>query len=118
MSVNIGLMIWREMKRKNLSATILAESLSIGKSRLQAILKETSIDTDMLLKISEVLNFNFFQFYEDTKLSKKIAVQSLRDTKEELELLRALVREKNAIINLKDQLLKSQANLIAILEKG
>lgn len=118
MSVNIGLMIWREMKRKNLSTGALAELLAIGKSRLQNILKETSIDTDVLLKISEVLNYNFFQYYENTNLSKKIASQALVDAKEEIESLKALIKEKNKIIDLKDQLLKSQASMIAILEKG
>jgi len=118
MSVNIGLMIWKEMKRKNLSTAAFAESLGIGKSRLQTIFKEASIDTDILLKICEVLNFNFFQFYQNTDLSKRIASQSLQDAKIEIEKLRALIKEKNTIIELKDQLLKSQASMIAVLEKG
>ncbi|MET1054195.1 MAG: helix-turn-helix transcriptional regulator [Pedobacter sp.] len=118
MSVNIGLMIWREMKRKNLSAAALADSLGIGKNRLQTILKETSIDTDLLLKVCEVLNFNFFQYFENTNLSKKLTSQSLLDAKAEIEMLKALIKEKNSIIDLKDQLLKSQASIITILEKG
>jgi len=118
MSVNIGMIIWKEMKRKNLTATALAESLGISKSRLQTIFKEPSIDTDILLKVCEVLNFNFFQLYENTDLSKKIASHSLLNAKAEIEMLKAVIKEKNSIIELKDQLLKRQASMISSLEKG
>lgn len=118
MNVHIGLMIWKEMKRQNLSAADLAASLAVSKTRMQAILKNTSIDSQMLAKISEIMSFNFFQFYEDNEIFKKIETQEQHDTMAEIELLRALLIEKNKIIQLKDQLLKAQSASILLLEKG
>jgi len=118
MSVHIGLMIWKEMKRQNLSNTALADLLVMSKGRVQTIFKETSIDTELLLKISEVMNFNFFQYYEENKVFKKIEIQGQQDKKAEIERLKALISEKNKVIDLKDRLLKNQAGMITLLEKG
>jgi plasmid maintenance system antidote protein VapI len=118
MSVHIGLMIWKQMKRQNLSNTGLATSLGISRTRMQAILNEPSVNTDILLNISEIMKFNFFQYYEDNETFKKIKTQSQQEAIEEVKRLNALLLEKNKAIELKDQLLKAQANIILTLEKG
>lgn len=118
MSVHIGLMIWKEMKRQNLSNTALADLLAISKGRVQSIVKESSIDTELLTKICEVMNFNFFRFYEEIKVFKKIEIQVQQDKAAEIERLKALIHEKNKVIDLKDQLLKNQSSVITLLEKG
>lgn len=118
MSIHIGLLIWKEMKRKNLSAADLSGALSISKSRVQTIFKDPSIDTDLLLKICDILSFNFFKFYGEIDVFAKIETLSRQDNKAEIERLTALLSEKNKVIDLKDQLLKVQAAMIIQLEKG
>lgn len=118
MSVNIGLMIWKEMKRQDLSSTSLAKALDISKLRLQKILKESTIDTEMLLKICETMNFNFFALYADSAAFKKLNGESQQAKDEEINRLKSLVVEKNTAIELKEQLIKTQLNIISLLEKG
>lgn len=118
MSKHIGLMIWKEMKRRELSSAALAESLAISKNRMQTILGNPSIDTEMLAKISEVLNFDFFQYYDQKKLASQIEAKSKENTTLEIERLKGLVLEKNKALDLKDQLIKTQQNMIMLLEKG
>lgn len=118
MSVHLGLMIWKEMKRQKLSNSALALSLGVSKNRVQTILNESSIDTDVLVRICEVMRFNFFQLFEENEIFKKIEKQSQQETTAEIERLKALVIEKNRVIDLKDQLLKTQTGMITLLEKG
>lgn len=118
MSIHIGLMIWKEMKRRELSSATLAESLAISKNKMQTILNNSSIDTEILLKICEVLNFDFFKYYEENKLFTQLKAQSKLKSVQEIERLKGLVIEKNRTIDLKDQLIKTQNNTIALLEKG
>lgn len=118
MSKHIGLLIWKEMKRKELSSAALAATLQISKNRMQTILSNSSIDTDMLSRVSEALGFDFFQYYDKKKMISQIEAASKDNTLQEIERLKNLVREKNVAIDLKDQLLKTQANMIALLEKG
>jgi len=118
MSIHIGLMIWKELKKQHTSVASLAESLQISKNRVQTILNSQSIETDLLLQISVTLNFNFFQIYEQEELIKKLKKQSEKQTEEEIERLQSLLIEKNKVIELKDQLLKTQTNINALMERG
>ena len=118
MNKHIGLLIWKEMKKRELSSAALAATLQISKNRMQTILSNTSIDTDMLLRISEALNFDFFQYYDKKKLVSQIEAAAKDNSLQEIERLKSLVREKNVAIDLKDQLIKTQTNMIALLEKG
>lgn len=118
MSVHIGLMIWKEMKRQDLSSAFLATELKISKVKAQDILNSASIDTELLMNISEILNYNFFHYYEDSKAFSKIETQSKQKSAQEIERLRHLIAEKNKMIDLKDQFIKTQTNLIGLLEKG
>jgi plasmid maintenance system antidote protein VapI len=118
MNKHIGLLIWKEMKKRELSSAALAASLQISKNRMQTILSNPSIDTDMLLRISEALNFDFFQYYDKKKLVSQIEAAAKDNSLQEIERLKGLVREKNVAIDLKDQLIKTQSNMIALLEKG
>ena len=118
MSVNIGLMIWKEMKQQQISVATLAESVEISKNKMQTILNSQSIETDLLLRISVKLNFNFFEVYENEAMIKKLKSQSKQEADQEIERLKHLIIEKNKIIDLKDQLLKTQTHINALMERG
>jgi transcriptional regulator with XRE-family HTH domain len=62
-AIHIGKIIKEVIKQKGFRQVLLAESINTSKQNLQNIFERASIDTNMLLKISKVLNHNFFQYY-------------------------------------------------------
>ena len=64
--VNIGEVIKKEVSRSELSFAKFAERLGIQRQNIEkTIFSKNSIDTDMLIMISEVLKHDFFQYYGD-----------------------------------------------------
>lgn len=117
MSIHIGLMIWKEMKAKGISASVLALKLGTSKTKVQEILNYDNIDVVLLSRISEVLGYNFFSYYESSDVFSKIKSENNQKTTEEIKRLKEILQEKNKIIELKDQFIKSQASMINLFEK-
>ena len=63
--IHIGNLIEEEVYRQHRSVTWLAARLFCDRSNVYPIFKRKSIDTDLLLRISIVLEHNFFKYYED-----------------------------------------------------
>lgn len=117
MSIHIGLMIWKEMKAKGITASSLALALNMSKIKAQEILNHDNIDVVLLSKISEILEYNFFSYYESSDVFSKIKSDKKQKTTEEIKRLKEILQEKNKIIELKDQFIKSQASMIHLFEK-
>ena len=60
---SIGQLIKQELKRQECSVTWFAQKLSCHRTNIYDIFKRQSIDTEMLLRISEALHHDFFQYY-------------------------------------------------------
>ena len=118
MSVHIGLMIWKEMKQKDLSVSDIATALEISKTKTQELLNTATIDILTLVHISEILNYNFFSYYETGKVFSKIELHEKNRLAEEVGRLKALLIEKNRALELQEKLNKIQLNTISLLEKG
>lgn len=65
--IHIGLMIRQELKYQRRSVAWLAEQVGCDASNAYKILKKKSIDTQQLMRISQILNKDFFSVYT-TKL--------------------------------------------------
>ena len=117
MSIHIGLMIWKEMKAKGISVSSLGQILEISKPKAQEILNKDNIDVILLARISEILNYNFFEYYETGEVFSKIKTANKQKTTEEIRALKELLQEKNKMLELKDQYIKSQASMINLFEK-
>lgn len=117
MSIHIGLMIWKEMKSKGVSASALALAMDMSKAKVQEILNQDNIDVILLAKISGALEYNFFSYYESSDVFSKINTQNKQKTTEEIKRLKEILHEKNKMMELKDQFIKSQASVITLLEK-
>lgn len=61
--MHIGHEIQKELKRQGRSATWLADKIPCFRTNVYNIFMRKSIDTDLLLRISEILDFNFFTLY-------------------------------------------------------
>lgn len=64
--IHIGHLIKEELLRQERSAGWLAGKLYCDRTNIYKIFKRESIDTDLLLRISKILNHNFFYHYSST----------------------------------------------------
>ena len=63
MAVHIGEKIKSRAKELRIGPTELGKMINTSKQNVYGIYKRKSIDVEMLKKISEALNYDFFQFY-------------------------------------------------------
>ena len=63
--IHIGKLIIQKLKENGQAVSWLAEKVNSDRSNFYRILKRKYIDTQMLLKISEVLNFDFFACFSE-----------------------------------------------------
>lgn len=115
MTVEIGHKIKEVFDHQNIKLTDFADELGTVRQNVYRIFKKRHLDTGLLLKISQVLNHNFFQYYvapsengvmdseEVKKLSQERseASQQLDLAKKEIEYLRKIIKlmeEKAALV--------------------
>ncbi len=59
----IGKIIEDELRNQERSVVWLARKLNCNRTNIYKIFNRASIDTELLLKISKILNRNFFMYY-------------------------------------------------------
>jgi transcriptional regulator with XRE-family HTH domain len=116
MGINIGLIIWKEMKAKSISREQLAQEVGVSKHRVGTILKSASIDTDILTRISIALGVNFFEHYRKDEDLARFEIDTLVQSDQELNELKNLLKDKNKLLELCNETIKSQKKIIATLE--
>lgn len=61
--VIIGKVIEEELRRQERTVVWLASRLSCNRTNVYKLFNRTSIDAELLLKISNILSTNFFTYY-------------------------------------------------------
>ena len=69
---HIGNLIKQELKRQGRSITWLARQIHCSRENLYKIFRKHWINTDMLLRISDALNYDFFKLLSDYRKNKKM----------------------------------------------
>ncbi len=102
--VEIGQKIKEVFDSRNMKLTDFADELGTVRQNVYRIFKKRHVDTGLLQKISDVLDFNFFQFYvaspderEDEKVAsirnQSLEIQRQLDlSKKEIEYLRRIIK--------------------------
>ena len=62
-SIHIGHFIQAQLKADQRSASWLAREIGCTRNHVYKIFNRPSLDADLILKISIVMSFNFFQYY-------------------------------------------------------
>ncbi|MBO7490700.1 MAG: helix-turn-helix transcriptional regulator [Bacteroidales bacterium] len=63
MQIHIGNLIRDELRRQGRTNQWLADQLSVERSTVQRLFNKSSIDTQLLLRISKILNKDLFNYY-------------------------------------------------------
>lgn len=85
---HIGQLIEKELHRQERSITWFAKRLYCDRTNVYNIFKRQSLDTDLLLRISIILDYNFFQVYS-AMYDKKVIIN---DTPEETNKMTIEIR--------------------------
>lgn len=111
MTVEIGLKIKEVFDERNMKLTDFADELGTVRQNVYRIFKKRHLDTGLLLKISQVLNHNFFQYYvatteaasfEHTQEFKKLAAD-ISESQRQLELAKKEIDYLRKIIKLMEE---------------
>lgn len=107
MAVEIGQKIKDVFESQNMKLTDFADELGTVRQNVYRIFKKRHLDTGLLLKISQVLNHNFFQYYVSTpgadepmpsaeikKIQEEISEyqRQLELAKKEIDYLRKIIK--------------------------
>jgi len=93
MDVKIGSVIKKTLEARQMKLKDFAEELGMARQNIYRIFEKNSIETDLLIKISSILNHNFFQYLDNrtagvTNETHFANNQKASDTEQELETCR------------------------------
>lgn len=63
MIIPIGKLIQEKLEEKGLTVVWLSKSVPCSRANIYKIFSKNSIDTDVLYRISHIMDFDFFQYY-------------------------------------------------------
>jgi transcriptional regulator with XRE-family HTH domain len=115
--IEIGEKIREVFENRNMKLTDFADELGTVRQNVYRIFKKRHVDTGLLLKISQVLGYNFFQYYVPASFSsgsesqRESAVSP--DVQRQLELSRKEIEYLRRIISLMEE----KADLVQQLSK-
>ncbi|MBQ6064866.1 MAG: helix-turn-helix transcriptional regulator [Prevotella sp.] len=69
--LEIGDLIRQKLKERKRTIVWLAENLSCSRTNVYKIFDKRSIDTDYLLRISDILDYDFFELYSKELKKRK-----------------------------------------------
>jgi len=107
-TIEIGQKIKEIFDKRQIKLTDFADELGTVRQNVYRIFKKRHVDTGLLLKISQVLNHNFFQYYvadptEITDEKIKILKSETSDYQRQLELSRKEIDYLRKIIKLMEE---------------
>ena len=62
-NIHIGLLIREQLKADQRSVGWLAREIGCTRNHVYKIFNKSSLDSDLIFRISKAMNFNFFQHY-------------------------------------------------------
>jgi hypothetical protein len=117
MTVHIGKIIAQKAKDKELGATALAKKINTTPQNMYTIYKRQTIDTGLLLKLSEALQYNFFIHYEKDKTMIGIAYSETERLEKEITKLKEQLQRTEDKVGMLTDLSEQQKLNISLLRK-
>ena len=62
-NIHIGHLVQAQLKADQRSASWLAREIGCTRNHVYKIFNKSSLDSDLIFRISKAMNFNFFQYY-------------------------------------------------------
>jgi transcriptional regulator with XRE-family HTH domain len=94
--IHIGKQIKAVVEERGFSITEFAKRINKSRENAYSIFSRKTIDTGLLLKISKVLEYDFFKQFSSDANSQMELIESLKNEINLLKELNNLLREKGA----------------------
>lgn len=117
MSIHIGQMIKEKVTEKRLSQEALGKMINTTKQNVGNIYKRRSIDTQLLLKLCTVLEFDFFEAFYTEEPLKSMRKKETDAFNTEINTLQTILRQKDERIKDLEDLINSNKKLISLMEE-
>lgn len=106
MTIHIGNIIHEKVKGSSLPVKLIAQKINRSENTLYDIYKRESIDTALLLKLCEILDYNFFALYNEVEPIKTMNVSDVNKLRQKInELEEKILFQDEHIANLKEIIL-------------
>ena len=117
MSIHIGQIIKERVTEKRLSQEALGKMINTTKQNVGNIYKRRSIDTQLLLKLCVVLEYNFFEVYYSEEPLKAMRQKEVESFNNEIKALQNTIRQKDEKIKDLEEIMSSNKKVISLLEE-
>lgn len=104
MKKKIGQLIKDRVKAENLKVTDFAKMIGAERTNVYDIFKRSSIDTELLKKIGQVLHYDFFQDLLEPETVKEIVLRHAMTNKVYVEL--SLTDDEVKSLGIEDRVVK------------
>ena len=106
MPIHIGKIIKSHVETQGQNKSEFARRIGVTPQNVYSVFKRASISTDLLLRISRVLGYNFFQYYvihepllvNDGDVQTYASAQELENQVSELQKEKELLAQENAYL--------------------
>ncbi len=112
MALHIGKLIGKKIKEIGMSKSELSRRISVTPQSTHYILAKNSIDTDLLLKISRALDYDFFQHYLGLNPQGRGNETLINISSTELKVQIAEIRKEINTLELHNGYLREIVNLL------
>lgn len=117
MSIHIGQLIKEKVTEKRLSQEALGKMINTTKQNVGNIYKRRSIDTQLLLKLCAVLEFDFFEaFYAEEPL-RSMRKKETDAFNAEVSAMQNVIKQKDERIRDLEEIMNSNKKVISLLEE-
>ncbi|HEX6180553.1 MAG TPA: hypothetical protein VFZ47_04865 [Chitinophagaceae bacterium] len=117
MSIHIGQIIKERVTEKRLSQEALGKMINTTKQNVGNIYKRRSIDTQLLLKLCVVLEYNFFEVYYSEEPLKTMRQKEIEAFNNEIRALQNNIRQRDETIKHLEEIANSRSKIISLLEE-
>ena len=117
MAIHIGQIIKEKVTEKRLSQEALGKMINTTKQNVGNIYKRRSIDTQLLLKLCTVLEFDFFEAFYSEEPLKAMRNKETDAYTTEIASLQNQVKQKDERIRDLEGHLTTQKKLISFMEE-
>ena len=117
MSIHIGQLIKEKVTEKRLSQEALGKMINTTKQNVGNIYKRRSIDTQLLLKLCTVLEFDFFEAFYTEEPLKSMRKKEIDAFNAEVSALQNIIRQRDERIKDLEEIMSSNKKVIALLEE-
>jgi transcriptional regulator with XRE-family HTH domain len=118
MPIHIGRLIQEQAEARKFSQQELGQRINRSKQNVGDIYKRQSIDSELLLRLSEVLEYDLFSIYYAEEPLQGMRKKEIEEVTTQVSLLKGTLQQKEEIIsNLKIALEASQKTITLLEEE-